>query len=211
MGMGNKYTATVLGATGVVGRSLVNLLCQDERYERVICLVRSPLKSSDYHDPLNKIEPLVIDFDQLQDYQGYFSTDHIYCCLGTTLKAAGSRKAFRRVDFEFVHVSAQLARAQRAKSFVWISSLGADAKSRSFYLKVKGELENAIMQMPQLPNAAAVRPSILDADRKGERPAEQWGLRILKALSPIMLGPLKKYRPSQPFSVASEMIRLQQF
>lgn len=209
--MGNKYTATVLGASGVVGRSLVNLLCQDERYERVICLVRSPLKHSDYHDPMEKIEPLVIDFDNLQDYQGYFNSEHVYCCLGTTLKAAGSKRAFRRVDFEFVHVSAQLARAQRAKSFVWISSLGADSKSKSFYLRVKGELENAIMQMPQLPNAAAVRPSILDADRKGERPAEKWGLALLKLLSPIMLGRLKKYRPSQPIAVASEMIRLQQF
>jgi len=201
----------VLGATGLVGKALVNQLCQDERYSAITCLVRAPLSSADYYDPLNKIQALVIDFDVLQDYQGYFSVDHVYCCLGTTLKAAGSKKAFRRVDFEFVHICAQLARAQRAASFVWISSLGADAKSRSFYLRVKGELENAILNMPQLPNAAAVRPPLLDGERKNHRRAESFALKTLKLIEPMMLGPLEKYRPVSANQVASEMIKLHIF
>jgi len=209
--MTKKYTAIVLGATGLVGKALVNQLCQDERYSAITCLVRAPLSSADYYDPLNKIQALVIDFDVLQDYQGYFSVDHVYCCLGTTLKAAGSKKAFRRVDFEFVHICAQLARAQRAASFVWISSLGADAKSRSFYLRVKGELENAILNMPQLPNAAAVRPPLLDGERKNHRRAESFALKTLKLIEPMMLGPLEKYRPVSANQVASEMIKLHIF
>jgi uncharacterized protein YbjT (DUF2867 family) len=209
--MTKKYTAIVLGATGLVGKALVNQLCQDERYSAITCLVRAPLSSADYYDPLNKIQALVIDFDVLQDYQGYFSVDHVYCCLGTTLKAAGSKKAFRRVDFEFVHICAQLARAQRAASFVWISSLGADAKSRSFYLRVKGELENAILNMPQLPNAAAVRPPLLDGERKNHRRAESFALKTLKLIEPLMLGPLEKYRPVSANQVASEMIKLHIF
>lgn len=209
--MTKKYTAIVLGATGLVGKALVNQLCQDGRYSAICCLVRVPLSHADYYDPLNKIQALVIDFDNLQDYQGYFSVDHVYCCLGTTLKDAGSRKAFRRVDFEFVHVCAQLARAQRAISFVWISSLGANARSKNFYLRVKGELENAILTMPQLTNAAAVRPPLLDGQRKKHRMAESFALKALKMLEPLMRGPLKKYRPVSANQVASEMINLQIF
>jgi uncharacterized protein YbjT (DUF2867 family) len=206
-----KYTAIVLGASGLVGRALVNQLCQDERYTKICCLVRTPLVNADFHDPLQKIEPLVIDYEQFQDYQGYFTVDHVYCCLGTTMKQAGSKKAFRRVDFEFVHVAAQLARAQRAKSFVWISSLGANAKSSNFYLKVKGEVENAILTMPQLDNAAAVRPSLLMGNRKETRFAENLGIKVLGVLSPLMRGPLAKYKPVSANHVASQMIKLQVF
>jgi len=209
--MTKKYTATVLGATGLVGRALVNQLCQDERYEKITCLVRAPLAQSDYFDPMKKIEPLVIDFDYLQDYQGYFTVDHVYCCLGTTLKKAGSKKAFRRVDFEFIHVCAQLARAQRAGSFVWISSINANAKSKNFYLRVKGELENAILTMPQLNNAAAVRPPLLDGKRSEHRAAESFAIKALNIFEPLMKGPLAKYRPVRPEQVEHEMILLQVF
>ncbi|MFQ3208130.1 MAG: hypothetical protein ACI9IT_002293, partial [Glaciecola sp.] len=71
--MTQKYKALVLGASGLVGKALVNQLCQDDRYSQVTCLVRSPLSKAQFHDPLNKIQPMVIDFDELQDYQGYFS------------------------------------------------------------------------------------------------------------------------------------------
>ncbi|MFT6328378.1 MAG: hypothetical protein ACJAYN_000298 [Bermanella sp.] len=206
-----KYKALVLGASGLVGKALVNQLCQDERYSQVTCLVRSPLSKVQYHDPLNKIQAIVIDFEELQDYQGYFSVEHVYCCLGTTIKQAGSQSNFRRVDFQFVHVAAQLTRAQRAKSFVWISSVGANAKSRSFYLKVKGELENAILRMPQLDNAAAVRPSFLLGHRAQKRTAESVGINIVKLLSPIMLGSLAKYRPVSANQVAYQMTQLQVF
>ena len=201
----------MLGATGLVGRALVNQLCQDERYEQITCLVRAPLLMSDYHDPMQKIQPLVIDFEQLQDYQGYFSVEHVFCCIGTTIKKAKTKKAFRKVDFELVHVSAQLARAQRAKSFVWISSLGANANSKSFYLKVKGELENAILNMPQLDNAAAVRPPLLLGERKEQRMAEGLGIKVLTCISPLMRGPLAKYKPVQAHQVAAQMISLQVF
>ena len=77
------------GATGLVGQRLVNLLLHDNRYSEVTCLVRRPLSASAFHDPHNKLRPVVIDFEMLQDYQGYFSVNHVYCCLGTTLKAAG--------------------------------------------------------------------------------------------------------------------------
>jgi uncharacterized protein YbjT (DUF2867 family) len=209
--MTEKYKALVLGASGLVGKALINQLCQDERYSQITCLVRSPLLKANYHDPLNKIQAIVIDFEDLQDYQGYFSVEHVYCCLGTTIKQAGSQSNFRRVDFQYVHVAAQLTRGQRAKSFVWISSVGANAKSKNFYLKVKGELENAILSMPQLDNAAAVRPSLLIGERPEKRIAENAGINIAKLLTPVMLGPLKKYRPVSANQVAYQMIQLQVF
>lgn len=202
-------SALVLGASGLVGKSLVNQLLVDPRYHSVTCLVRRPLALADYADPFKKLNPIVINFENFQEYQGYFSVDHVYCCLGTTLKVAGSKKAFRRVDFEYVHVAAQLARAQRAKGFVWISSVGANAKSRHFYLRVKGELENAIMRMPQLEYAAAVRPSLLLGSRNEGRFFEDVGQLCAPLIAPLMVGPLEKYRPVTAFSVAKQMISLQ--
>ena len=207
---GNK-TALVLGATGLVGQALINELLQDPRYTTVTCLVRRPLPATMFKDPYSKLNPIVIEFDNLQDYQGYFSVNHVYCCLGTTLKQAGSRQAFRRVDFEYVHVAAQLTRAQRCDSFVWISSVRADAKSKNFYLRVKGELENAIMRMPQLDHASAVRPSLLLGERNDQRRLEGLGQALAPALQKIMIGPLRKYRPVSASQVARKMITLQHF
>jgi hypothetical protein len=197
-----------------VGKKLVEQLCQDHRYQTVTCLVRKPL-SIDFFcvgaDSADKVQPIVVDFENLQDYQGYFGCQHIYVCLGTTIKKAGSKGAFRKVDFEYVHVAAQLARAQRAVSFVWISSVGANAKSHNFYLRVKGELENAIIGMSGLDNACAVRPSLLLGERQEMRPAEKLASVISPFLSPLLVGGLMKYKPVQAGDVAAHMIRLQVF
>ena len=204
-------TALVLGASGLVGKTLVEQLCQDHRYQTVTCLVRKPLSLDFFCASADKVQPIVVDFENLQDYQGYFGCQHIYVCLGTTIKKAGSKGAFRKVDFEYVHVAAQLARAQRADSFVWVSSVGANAKSHNFYLRVKGELENAIIGMSGLDNACAVRPSLLLGEREEMRPAEKLASVISPFLSPLLVGGLMKYKPVQAADVAAQMIRLQVF
>jgi uncharacterized protein YbjT (DUF2867 family) len=204
-------TALVLGATGLVGKALVEQLCRDRRYQTVTCLVRKPLSNDFFTENASKIRPIVVNFENLQDYQGYFGAQHIFVCLGTTIKKAGNKSAFRRVDFEYVHVAAQLARAQRAISFVWISSVGANAKSSNFYLRVKGELENAIINMSGLDNACAVRPSLLLGKREEMRPSEKLATMLTPLLSPLMLGGLSKYKPVQVADVAAQMIRLQVF
>ncbi len=204
-------TALVLGATGLVGKAVVEQLCRDRRYQTVTCLVRKPLSNDFFTENASKIRPIVVNFENLQDYQGYFGAQHIFVCLGTTIKKAGNKSAFRRVDFEYVHVAAQLARAQRAISFVWISSVGANAKSSNFYLRVKGELENAIINMSGLDNACAVRPSLLLGKREEMRPSEKLATMLTPLLSPLMLGGLGKYKPVQVADVAAQMIRLQVF
>ena len=209
--MSEKFSALVLGASGLVGASLVKQLLIDHRYQKVTCLVRKPLQNNQFIDPNKKLEPIVINYEDLQDYQGYFCAEHIYVCLGTTIKQAKSKEAFRKVDFEYVHVAAQLAKAQRATSFVWISSLGANAKSSSFYLRVKGELENAIFAMSGLEHATAVRPSLLLGERKESRFAEQLGIQFSRFTSPFMVGAFAKYRPIDAHDVATQMIALQRF
>lgn len=209
-------TALVLGATGLVGKTLVEQLCRDPRYQTVTCLLRKPLSqdfftASAMNNTTTKIQPIVVDFENLQDYQGYFGCDHIYVCLGTTIKKSGSKSAFRKVDFEYIHIAAQLARAQRATSFVWISSVGANAKSNNFYLRVKGELENAIINMSGLDNACAVRPSLLLGEREEMRPAEKFASILSPLLSPLLIGRFKKYKPVHAADVAAQMIRLQVF
>ncbi|WP_166425398.1 NAD(P)H-binding protein [Paraglaciecola sp. 20A4] len=204
-------SALVLGATGLVGKALVTQLLCDPRYNKVICLVRKPLKNSDYVDPQHKLEPIVIDFNTLQDYRGYFTAEHIYVCLGTTIKQAKTKTAFRKVDFEYVHIAAQLARAQQSKSFVWISAVGANAKSKSFYLRVKGELENAILAMPNLRNPSAVRPSLLLGERPQTRHGEKVGAWFGQLVAPLLFGRLAKYKPVSAETVASHMINLQVF
>jgi uncharacterized protein YbjT (DUF2867 family) len=204
-------TALVLGATGLVGKTLVEQLCLDHRYQTVTCLLRKPLSKNFFTTNADKVQPIVVDFENLQDYQGYFGCDHIYVCLGTTIKKAGNKSAFRKVDFEYVHVAAQLARAQRAISFVWISSVGANPKSTNFYLRVKGELENAILGMSGLHNASAVRPSLLLGARLEMRPAEKLASMLSPLLSPLLIGGLSKYKPVQSADVAAQMIRLQVF
>ncbi|NCP63329.1 MAG: NAD(P)H-binding protein [Paraglaciecola sp.] len=205
------FDALVLGATGLVGQALINQLLGDERYGQVTCLLRRPLHARMFRGDTQKLQPIVVDFDRLDDYQGYFGASHIYVCLGTTIKQAGSRSAFRKVDYEYVHVAAQLARAQRAKSFVWISSVGADAKSSNFYLRVKGELESAIMGMSGLDHAAAVRPSLLLGQRPDHRPGEALAIRLAPYYSPFLRGRLAKYKPIAAENVAAQMIALQHF
>ena len=202
-------TALVLGATGLVGQQVLKLLQRDPRYGQITCLLRKPLPHAIAHSDPARLQPVVIDFDKLHDYQGYFSVDHVYVCLGTTIQSAGSRAAFRKVDFEYVHAAAQLASVSQAGSFVWISSVGANANSASFYLRVKGELEEAIFALSGLPHSATVRPSLLLGQRAAPRLAESLGICIGNLVSPLLLGPLKKYRPVPADTVAQQMINLQ--
>lgn len=209
--MPSESSALVLGASGLVGSALLGLLLADSRYQKVTCLLRKPLQNNRFDDVRGKLEPIVIDYQKLEEYQGYFAAEHIYVCLGSTIKKAASKTAFRKVDFEYVHIAAQLAKAQRAKSFVWISSVGANARSANFYLRVKGELENAIFAMSGLDNASAVRPSLLLGERQESRLAEHLGIQFAQLISPLMFGPLAKYKPICAQDVAAQMITLQQF
>lgn len=128
--------------------------------------------------------------------------DDVFCSLGTTLKAAGSQAAFYRVDFTYVEQLARQALAQGAQQFLLVSSTGANARSPFFYMRVKGEIENAIRAL-NYPSAAVFRPAYLSGTRPQSRPIEQCYGQIMQALSPCMP---RQYRPIAASTVARAML-----
>ncbi|GAA0854024.1 NAD-dependent epimerase/dehydratase family protein [Aliiglaciecola litoralis] len=207
-----KKTALVLGGTGLVGHELIKLLLADSRYDRIICLVRRPIDDVPMEN--ERILQIVTDFDHESQpffaHDRYFSYDHIYVCLGTTLKKAGSIDGFRRVDFDLIYRAALMAQTSYAQSFVWISSVGADMNSKNLYLRVKGQLEKSIFDLENF-NAYTVRPSLLLGERQETRRAESLAIKLCTFLSPLMVGRLRKYRPVEATEVARQMIALQHF
>ncbi|BDX05485.1 NAD(P)H-binding protein [Planctobacterium marinum] len=207
----NHKTALLLGATGLVGQHLLTLLLDDPGYDRIICLVRSkPESGYATMSSAGKLQLEIVDYENLTACRSFFGASHIYVCLGTTIKKAGSEQAFRRVDYDYVLQAAQLAKAEHAQSFVWISSVGADASSSNFYLRVKGELEDAIANITEL-HAKPVQPSLLLGERDEFRLGERMGVWLSPLLSPLMQGPLRKYRPVHVIDVARQMMALQQW
>ena len=194
--------ALLLGATGLVGSILLGRLLADARYREVIVVARrSPAL---VHPALRVVE---VDFERLASAAEAFRVEHVYCCLGTTLKRAGSRDAFRRVDHDYVVEAARLAAAADVEAFVWMSSVGADPASRSFYTRVKGELERAVAALP-LRRWIAVRPSLLLGDRAEFRPAERITAVLSRPLGPLLVGGLRRWRPIAAEAVAQSMLEL---
>ena len=194
-----KYTATVFGSTGLVGAKLIDLLAFDEQYETVYAPNR---REVDFKQ--EKIKPQLVDFSELKKYPDLFKVNHIFICLGTTIKKAGSKEKFKAVDLAMPRTIAELAKSDK---LLMISSLGADAASGNFYLKTKGEAENAVLENgPKCTHI--VRPSMLLGDRKENRLGEDIGKFLMKLFDPIMLGPLKKYRGVYDEEVAKAMLFL---
>jgi uncharacterized protein YbjT (DUF2867 family) len=194
-------TAIIAGASGLVGGRCLARLLADPGYRRVVALVRRPLPFTDA-----KLEQQVTDFDRLGAAGEPFpGADDVYCCLGTTMKRAGSRDAFRRVDFTYVVGLAAQALQSGARQFLLVSALGANPRSAIFYNRVKGETETAVGRLP-FEGRDIFRPSILAGARAERRPGERAGLAVMRAVSFALVGGLRKYRPIDADTVAAAMI-----
>jgi len=197
--MESNKTALLAGATGLVGNELLQYILQRPAYTKVKVLVRRPLQ---IEHP--KLEQIVVDFDHLEQYQEHFRVDDVYCCLGTTIKKAGSQETFKKVDYEYPLALAKLAKQGGAQKFLIITALGSDANSNIFYNRVKGEVEEAIKQIG-LPSLHIFQPSLLLGDRQEFRFGEKIGVVLSPLISPLMVGSMKKYRPIQAKDVAFAM------
>lgn len=195
-------TALVAGASGLVGSHVLRLLLAEPAYERVTALVRRELPQ---RHP--KLVQRVADFDRLAELGDFPRVDDVFCCLGSTIRRAGSQEAFRRVDFTYVHALARLASRHRAARFLLVSSLGADPRSRVFYSRVKGEVEEAVRRVP-FESVHVFRPSLLTGERAEHRLGERVGIVVAAILSPLLIGPLRPYRPISAETVARAMIRV---
>ncbi|QDA59465.1 NAD-dependent epimerase/dehydratase family protein [Hymenobacter jejuensis] len=196
-----QKTALIAGATGLVGSTLLPLLLASERYAKVITVGRRPL-------PLvhPKLEQRVMDLDQLEENRLGLIADDVYCCLGTTMRQAGSKEAFYKVDYLYVVKLAAITAGNFAAQFLVVSAMGADAESRIYYNRVKGEMEDAVRQTP-FRVIHIFRPSLLLGERREKRLGEQIGFVLMKLLNPLLLGPLRKYRAVPAAAVARAMIR----
>jgi len=189
-----QRVAVVAGATGLVGRELVRRLLLEKAYRRVIALARRPLAMSD-----RKLVTVPAAFERLDQVLASETVNaqiiDVFCCLGTTIGAAGSEAAFRRVDYEYAMALGRWAAQVGARRLIVISALGADPASRIFYNRVKGEIERDLVALG-LPSLVIVRPSLL----RGERSEFRLGERIALALS----APWRKLIPVRvrPISVA---------
>lgn len=169
----------LVGATGLVGREVLRLALADARVTAVVAPVRASLP------PHPKLSAPLVDFDHLPADAPWWQMDAVICTLGTTMKAAGTRQAFRRVDHDYPLAVARLALAAGARAYALNSAAGANAGSRFFYNRVKGELERDLAQLG-FASLTYVRPGLIGGERDVARAGEGAALRVLRVLGPAL-------------------------
>ncbi|MGH8455595.1 MAG: NAD-dependent epimerase/dehydratase family protein [Stenotrophobium sp.] len=194
--------ALIAGTTGLVGAQLVQRLLAGDAYTQIKLLTRRPLALDDA-----RITTLITDFSDLNALGEQLRADDVFCCLGTTLKTAGSKAAFERVDYGMVLDLARAAKAQGAKQFLVISAAGASATSPAFYSRVKARMESDAAAVG-FESVHILRPSLLLGARGEPRMGERAAQRLMPALSPLLRGSLKKYRAVRAEDVAAAMLEL---
>jgi uncharacterized protein YbjT (DUF2867 family) len=200
-GMKGK-TAIVFGATGLTGSEVVRQLLEDERYERVKIFAR--------HDPQishKKLEVHISDISDVNNCSEHITGDDIFICLGTTIRKAGSIKAMEEADRDIPAAIADVAAANDVRGLAVVSSIGANAGSRNYYLRIKGEMEQ-LVRNAGITKTVIVRPSMLLGNRNEFRFGEEAGKLIMRAFGFLFVGRLRKYRGIQGADVAAAMIRI---
>lgn len=198
-------TALVLGASGLVGSHCLQLLLDNAAYDKIIVWLRKPLPVQHA-----KLQQEIINFDQLSPYADKLKyVQEIFCCLGTTIKKAGSPEAFYKVDFTYPHEIAKLAAQNGVQQFLIVTALGANSCSSIFYNRVKGDIETALGKL-SLPGLQIFRPSLLLGERQEFRLGERIGAIVFTALSFAFFGRLRRYRAIEASVVAEAMIRIAQ-
>jgi len=200
--LNSKKTALVIGSSGLIGSHLVIQLLSNPNFDKVIVFNRRPCLI--LHP---KIEEYLIDFNDLKPIEPFVKGDVMFCTMGTTIKKAGSKEAFRLVDVVYPEQFAQMALNNQVKQFLLISSLGADLESTNFYLKTKGEIET-FLQQSAFNSVSILRPSLLLGDRKEFRLGEKLATYILPVLSLFLIGPFKKYKAIEAKTVAKSMVNI---
>lgn len=200
--MDQEKTTLIVGATGLIGSELLSLLLADDFYAEVKVLVR-------HHPGIDhpKLKVIIDDFQNLAALGSQLKADHVYCCLGTTMKQAGSKEAFYKVDFHYPLQIAKTAQEQGASQFLLVSALGANIKSKIFYNRVKGEIEVAVSSIP-FKGINIFQPSLLLGNRKEKRTGEAIAQGISNVVSFLLVGPLKKYKPIHAKTVAEGMLKI---
>ena len=192
-----KQTSIVLGASGLIGRLLILELLQ--KSNKVIAILRND------EDLPNEVEKLIINFDEFINNGQLPNCDQLFICIGTTIKKAGSKEEFVKVDYTYAYEFAKKAFEVNASEIHLVSSVGADSKSNNFYLKTKGQIEDAILEL-KFEYTKIYRPSLLIGERSETRLLEKLGQLISPLFNSFLLGAMKKYRSIDAKKVARSMV-----
>jgi uncharacterized protein YbjT (DUF2867 family) len=196
-------TALVTGATGLVGKNIIDQLINNNRYSKVIIVSR---RAAPFSHP--KIEQITMDLDKLDELKLQANVDECYCALGTTQKKSG-KKGFFKVDFEYVKATARLCKVNNIPKFSVVSSKGANSKSAFLYIRTKGQIEEAV-KSSGIEQITIVRPSLITGKRDEFRFGESAGYYLYKVFQPFMVGKFRKLRPVSAEKIARCMIELNQ-
>jgi uncharacterized protein YbjT (DUF2867 family) len=190
-------TALLVGSTGLIGNQLLELLLADNHYNTVIAISRIPLP---FINP--KLKVIIADFKSIETHKEALKADDVFCCLGTTIKKAKTKEAFKEIDFDYPLRIAKLTKEMGAKQYLLVSALGADKSSRVFYNKVKGETEEAI-KLVGFESFHIFRPSLLLGPRIEVREGEKSMQKVFTAIDFLIP---KKYKAIESIAVARAML-----
>lgn len=191
---------TIIGGTGLIGKQVIKLACQDDFFTQINAIVRSALP---HKDP--KINELIINFDDLSHQLKDLKAQVLICTLGTTRKVTPDKKEYRKIDLEYTLSAAEMALKNGCEQIHLISSIGANEKSIVFYSALKGEIERLISQLP-FKSTFIYRPSVLMGKRDSTRIMEYITQGFLSLTNPLLIGPLKKYRGISANEIAMKIL-----
>ncbi|HEY0750260.1 MAG TPA: NAD(P)H-binding protein [Chitinophagaceae bacterium] len=196
-----KRTATIIGATGLVGSHLLEILEEDAYFSNIRLLVRKPLE---YKHP--KTEVKLIDFSDAESFKlGIDGSDAVFCAVGTTQKKVkGDKTAYRKVDYEIPVHAARYCKETGCEQFLLVSAVGANKASNNFYLKLKGEAEEGVAGS-EVNSISIFRPSVIMGERKEKRTGEAIGKMIMQPLSFLLAGKLSRLKPIHAKDIARAM------
>ena len=197
-------TALIFGSSGLIGNQLLSIILQNNNYNKVKLFVRSVPENND-----SKVEIIQTDFTNLEKHKDSIVGDDCFFCIGTTHKDTPDKNEYRRIEYNIPINVARIAKSNSVKSFVYVSSMGANPNSSSSYLKNKGQVEEELNNL-NFPKLAVIRPSLLLGKRKRHRLGESIAQYATQKLSSFFLGNLKKYKPIQAQYVAKAMVAIAQ-
>lgn len=197
--MANK--AVIVGASGLIGRKLLNILLQWPDYGEIISLGRKKIQLKN-----NRLTQVIVDFDHLDNYEKYINGHTLFCCLGTTLKKTPNLKEYRQIDHDYPVALAEIAKKNGIKEYHFVSSMGANTGSRYFYTRTKGETEKDL-QAVNMNCLHIYQPSLLTGYRNDRGVMEEVAIGVMKVINPLLMGPLKKYRSIPAYTVAMAMFK----
>ena len=191
-------SAIIFGVTGLTGKALLHNLANDSRYDKIYIVTRRPCG---FIHP--KVEEILFNYKDFSEMPA-IKAQHVFSCLGTTIKKAGSKAAQQLIDRDYPISIAKYANTIGAEKMVCVSSVGADPKSGNFYLRTKGEMEEGVKA--NFKNSVFVRPSFLLGDREEMRIGEKIGIAVFSVVNPLLFGGLNKYKGIHVSKLSKAMI-----